>query len=161
MNIKLTAAAVAAVLSMAALTGCGGTSGSSSSGDYCSDLKTASANLADLVKVQNLNQDTFNRLQDAVHNLAGEAPANVKGSWTLFDSQLTFLQNALNDAGLSMDDFGALAAGQTPSGVDAAKLLALTKKLNNFDTAGLNTASTKIQNEAKSDCHVDLSGLNN
>jgi cytochrome c556 len=75
------------------------------------------------------------------------------------DSQLIFLQNAMKDAGLTMDDFASLAKGQTPPNFDTSKLPALEKKLESFDTTGLTAASTKIQTEVKSDCNVDLKNL--
>jgi hypothetical protein len=157
MIIKLTGAAVAAVLSMTALAACGGGSDNASGGSgYCTDLKAAKANLSGLNSVDQLTGEKYQELSDAVHTIAGEAPADVKGSWTLIDNQLTLLQNAMKDAGLSMDDFAKLAQGQNPPNVDPSKLPALLSKLKSFDSTGLDTASTKIQNEVKSECHFDL-----
>jgi hypothetical protein len=91
-----------------------------------------------------------------VHTIAGEAPSDIKPSWTLIDTQFTFLTKTLSDAGVSMDDFAKLAAGQSPSDLDAAKMAELGAKLQQLDTAGLDSASTKIQNQVKSDCNIDL-----
>src|SRR5690348_16611889 len=101
MKIKLMGAAVAAVISMAALSACGGNGSSSSSSGYCDDLKTASTQLSGLNNATDLDQQKFDEIRTAVHTIAGEAPADVKSSWTLVDNQFEFLQNTLKDAGLS------------------------------------------------------------
>jgi hypothetical protein len=157
---KLLGAATAAILTATVLAGCGGDNNSSSGGGYCDDIKSTSTDLKDLGKTDAFTADKFTAITDAVHKIAGEAPSDIKPSWTLIDTQFSFLTKTLADAGVSMDDFSKLASGQTPSGLDPAKMAALGAKLQQFDTAGLDSATTKIQNQVKSDCDIDLDALN-
>jgi hypothetical protein len=153
---KLLGAATAALLTATVLAGCGGDDKGGSSGGYCDDIKSTSSDLKDLGTNDAFTADKFNAIADAVHTIAGEAPSDIKPSWTLIDTQFTFLTKTLSDAGVSMDDFAKLAAGQSPSDLDAAKMAELGAKLQQLDTAGLDSASTKIQNQVKSDCNIDL-----
>jgi hypothetical protein len=152
---KILGAATASVMALGVLAGCGGGS-NNSSGSYCDDIKSTSSQLKGLDSTSDLTADKFNALQTAVHKIAGEAPGDVKGSWASIEGQFTFLQDALDDAGLSIDDFGEMSQGHLPDGVDPSDLAALQKKLSSYDTSGLQSASTKIEDQVKSDCDITL-----
>lgn len=150
---KILGAATAALLTATVLAGCGGSS--SSAGSYCGDLKVASTQLKGL-GASSLAGDNFAAVITAVHKVAGEAPSDIKPSWTLISNEFDALQSAVTSAGLSMSDFGQLASGQTPANVDPAKLAALDKTLQGMNTSGLSAASDKIAAEVKKECSIDL-----
>ncbi|MDX6297219.1 MAG: hypothetical protein QOI51_1076 [Nocardioidaceae bacterium] len=129
--------------------------GGLTSGNYCDDLKSAALALGSLGGSNEFTNDRFNALNSAVHSIADEAPSSIKGSWTLIAAQFDALRQALQEAGLSMDDFSKLSSGQVPS-IDPAKLRVLETKLSSFDSKGVTAASTKISNEVQADCHLNL-----
>lgn len=157
---KILGAAAASVLTLTVMAGCGGGSSHNSSSGYCGDVKDTASKLNGLSDPTSFTDAKYTALTTAVHNLAGEAPTDVKPSWTLIENQFTMLHSALADAGLSMDDFAKLTKGQVPS-LDPSKLQALETKLQSFDTKGLGTAADKIQSEVKSECNIDLNSLSN
>ena len=70
MNFKLTGAVAATILAISGLTACGGSDSSSSSGDYCGDLKSAQSNLSNIGSLDNVTPDKFNAVLDAVKKIA-------------------------------------------------------------------------------------------
>jgi hypothetical protein len=145
------------VLTVAAgvLAGCGSKGGSSSSGDYCSELK------ADKTYFQGLSgtgadagklPEVFQR----IHSLAADAPDNVSDDWKTLDNAVTTLENALKDAGISPSDLASMQAGQMPTGVDPSKLQALIPKLQALNSGDVSTAADNIAKDAKDTCGVEL-----
>lgn len=151
---KIAGVGVASLLSVSALAGCGGSS-SSSSATYCNDVKAASNQFKGL-STADLANGNLADLFAAVHKIAGEAPSDIKASWTVLDTKFGALKAAMAKAGVSLDDFGKLTRGDT-SGIDPTKLAALATFFKNFDTAGIDTATKKITPEVKSECGFDLS----
>lgn len=129
--------------------------GGFTSGNYCGDLKAAALALRSLGGSKEFTNDRFSAINSAVHSIAGEAPSSIKASWTLIATQFDALEQALKDAGLSMNDFSKMSSGQVPS-IDPAKLRVLETKLSSFDSKGLTAATTRISNEVKADCHFNL-----
>lgn len=150
---KMVGIGVAGMMCVTALAACGG-SDNSSSGSYCNDIKSASDQFKGL-STTDLSGDNFTQLNSAVHKIAGEAPGEIKGSWTLLGNQFDALQKAMDDAGLSMDEFNRVTQGDT-SGIDPSKLGTLGKALQNLDTTGVSAATEKIQTQVKNDCDIDL-----
>jgi hypothetical protein len=155
---RILGALTACLLALSVIAGCGGSSNSSSD-NYCNDVKAAGRQLHGLNDPSSLTAATFTSFNRAVHTIAGEAPSDVKGSWTLIGNQLDLLQSAMSDAGLSMNDLGKLMKGQAPPSTDPSKLQALTQKLQSFNETGLDAAGQKIDREVTSECHIDLHAL--
>ena len=156
MNFKLTGAVAATILAISGLTACGGSDSSSSSGDYCGDLKSAQSNLSNIGSLDTVTPDKFNAVLDAVHKIADEAPADIKPSWTLLSSGFDSFKQILADAGLSISDLGDIEKGNLPGNLTIAKAQELAQKLQNIDTSGFSAAQTKIETEVKSKCNIDL-----
>ena len=150
---KISGAGIAVLLCASALAGCGG-SDDSSSGGYCDDIGAARTQFKDLSD-SDITGDNFSAIQDTIHKIADEAPDDVESSWTLLANQFDALQSALDDAGVSMDDFSKITSGDT-SGIDPSKLTDLTTALQNFDTDGIASATTKITTEVKDECDIDM-----
>jgi hypothetical protein len=155
------------VLTTGLVAGCGGggdkdsagqKAGSSGSG-YCADLEAAKADFSTL----NSDSPDFTKLDDAIttfHELAGEAPSAVADDWKTLDNAFTTLEKALDDAGITMADLGAITRGEMPEGMTQADLAALGPKLQstfgNLDQDAVKKAGDNVEKHAKSVCHVDL-----
>ena len=134
--------------------------GSSASGDYCTQLKSAKA---DFDTFESDSPD-FSKFDDAIatfHELADDAPSEVADDWKTLDGALTTMESALEDAGLKLEDLGAISAGQLPEGMTAEELQALGPKLQSsfsgLETDDVKKAGDEIEKHAKSECNVDLS----
>lgn len=150
--MKKTLAFAGVLLVAGSLTACGGDGGSDS--DYCNDLKAAST------KYKDVGSGDVAALEDAFktfHELADEAPSDIKNDWKTFDTALTGLQDALDDAGLKLSDLAELQANKLPAGVDQAKLTELATKVSELGNADFSKASKAIEKHAKDTCKVDLS----
>jgi hypothetical protein len=171
--MRVTVIMSAVVLSAGLLAGCGSgdgddksgadkgdkDKGSSASGDYCTQLKAAKADF------DTFESDTpdFSKFDDAIatfHELADEAPSEVADDWKTLDGALTQMESALEDAGLKLEDLGAITAGQLPEGMTADELQALGPKLQSsfsgLDTDEVKKAGDEIEKHAKAECGVDL-----
>jgi hypothetical protein len=157
MRINVVIGSVALTLAAGMLAACGSSdSGSSSSGDYCSELKADKAFFAgfsgsnpDLSKLD----EAFQRM----HSLADDAPDAVASDWKTLDNAITTLENALKEAGIKPSDLAAMQNGQMPSGVDVSKLQALAPKLQALSSSEVSDAASNISKNAKDECGVDLS----
>jgi hypothetical protein len=134
------------------LSGCG--SGGSSA--YCKELKSDKAyfdsfsgSSPDIGKLD----EAFKRM----HSLADKAPDSVSDDWKVIDNALTTIEKALKEAGVSFEDLAKIQKGQTPTGVNVAKLQALAPKLESLGGAKFTKASKHIEKQAKDTCKVDLS----
>lgn len=154
---KIAGASIAALMCAGTLASCGG-SDDSSSGGYCDDIKAATQQFQDLSD-SDLNGDNLTKIIDAVHTIEGEAPDDIKSSWTFLDTQFDAFQQAIDDAGVSMDDFSQLTTGDT-SGIDPSKLAELQTALEDFDTEGISTESDKITAQVKKECGIDMDANN-
>jgi hypothetical protein len=148
----------ALALSMAAtvLVACGSNGGgSSSAGDYCSELKADKAYFATL----NGSNPDLSRLDEVfqrMHTLADDAPDDVAADWKTLDGAVTTIENALKEAGIKPSDLAAIQKGQMPPGVDMAKLQALAPKLQALNSSDVSAAADRIASNAKDKCGVDL-----
>jgi hypothetical protein len=157
MRINVVIGSMALTLAAGMLAACGSSdSGSSSSGDYCSELKADKAFFAgfsgsnpDLSKLD----EAFQRM----HSLADDAPDAVASDWKTLDNAITTLENALKEAGIKPSDLAAMQNGQMPSGVDVSKLQALAPKLQALSSSEVSDAASNISKNAKDECGVDLS----
>lgn len=134
------------------LTACGGDSDSAA---YCDALKDAKSDFS------TLETGDFGKLDEAIdqlHELAADAPDDVKDDWETVDGALTDLQDAFEEAGLELSDLEGLSNGDIPEGVDMEKLTTLTQDLGSITSDKVQEAGDNIEKHAKDECDVDLSG---
>jgi hypothetical protein len=154
---KLATGMAGALLLLASLTACGGdddggggSSSSSSSGDYCDDLQSAKE------KFESLGDPDSGELGDAIdtlQQLGDEAPDEVAGDWQVLTDGLTKFQDALDEAGVSMDD---LSDPQALKDLDPDTMQNLTEVAQSMSSEDFAAASKNIEDHAKSECDVDL-----
>jgi len=92
----------------------------------------------------------FSVILGVIQRVTAVAPGDIKPSWELLLSTFTGFVNALRAAGVDPDnitDFSKL----TP-----AQLQALEAQSNQLDSTQVNDATTKIDDEVKSKCGIDL-----
>ncbi len=150
--MKTPLALASAALIAATLAGCGGDDGPDS--QYCKDLKAAST------EFDSLSSSDVSKLDEAFktfHELADEAPGEVKDDWTTLDKGITAVETALKDAGLKFSDFAELQEGKMPEGVDVEKLQGLATEFQKLDSAEFDKSSKAIEKHAKDVCKVNLS----
>lgn len=159
--MKIPVMLAGAVLLATSLAACSGSDsdgggGSSASGSYCKDIKAAKStfdslgqgNLADLDK-------GFAQF----HELADEAPDDIKAEWKTLDEAATSIEKGLKSAGIKLSDLAGIQAGKIPPGVDVSKLTTFAADLQKLNTDEFTKARTKIASQAKSSCNVDLGSL--
>ena len=157
--MRTTAIITSVLLSASLVAGCGGGDSSSSSG-YCKDLKAAKADF----ETFDASSPDFSKFDDAIqtfHELADGAPSAVADDWKTLDAALTAMEKALDDAGLKMEDLGAITSGNLPEGMTAEQLQELGPKLqaafSSLQTDDVEKAGKAIEKHAKSACDIDLS----
>ncbi|MGI9086114.1 MAG: hypothetical protein ACR2FE_12655 [Aeromicrobium sp.] len=151
--MKTPLALASAALMAATLAGCGGGDDGPDS-EYCKDLKAAST------EFDSLSSSDVSKLDEAFktfHELADDAPAEVKDDWTTLDKGITDVEKALKDAGLKFSDFAELQKGNMPEGVDVEKLQGLAAEFQKLDSAEFDKSSKAIEKHAKDVCKVNLS----
>lgn len=154
--MKIPMAIASAVLLGGVLTACGGSDGGSTGGggsDYCKDIKGAA------VTFGSLGAGDSASLGDAFatfHKLADEAPGAIKDDWKTLDGAITSVEDALESAGIKMEDFAKLQSGEVPEGVDVTKLTGLAAEFQKLSGAEFEKASKAIETHAKTVCKVDL-----
>lgn len=157
--MKIPLAMASVVLLGGVLTACGGSDGDGggnsggSGSDYCKDIKAAAATFGDL---DSGNTASIGEAFSTFHQLADEAPGAIKDEWKTLDGAITTVEDGLADAGIKVEDLGKLASGQTPEGVDQAKLAGLVATFQKLSSAEFERASKAIETHAKSVCKVDL-----
>ena len=143
-------------LAATVLVGCGSNdSGSSSSGDYCSELK-ADKTYFESLSGSNADLGNLDQVFEKVHSLADNAPDNISADWKTLDDAITTIESALKEAGIKPSDLAKMQNGQVPPGVDISKLQALAPKLQALSSSDVSTAASNIAADAKKTCNVDL-----
>jgi hypothetical protein len=148
------------VLGAGLITGCGSGGGSgsgSSSSAYCSEIKSSAASIKSFTAGS--GTPDFTKLADFIakaHDFADKAPSDIKDDWTVLVGAMDSLTSALSDAGLKLEDLGAMMSGQMPDGVDATKLAGLATKLQAIGSDKVVKAGNAISKQAKDVCKVDL-----
>ncbi|RNL79269.1 hypothetical protein [Nocardioides marmorisolisilvae] len=157
---RFSALTATAVLATGLITGCGSSSGGgsgSSSSDYCKDLKSSAAGIKAFT-ADNATPD-FAKVADFIdnaHGLAKKAPSDIKDDWATMVAAMDALTDALNEAGLKVEDIGTLMTGQLPAGADPSKLAGLTSKLQEIGSDKVQKAGAAIAKQAKDTCKIDL-----
>ena len=151
---RILTAIAAAALGLGLLTACGDDGGGSAGGgDYCDDLKAAKK---ELDSIQGGDFGSLEKTTDAMHDLADEAPDELKDDWETLVEGVDKIVKALKDAGLTDEDMANLQSGQIPDGVDMAALQDLMTEIQALDTEEFSKASEAINKHAKDECGVDL-----
>lgn len=134
----------------------GSTDGSADGADgaYCEALKDARDRLQAL-EGQGGDTASFEQAIGALRSVSDEAPANVAGDWrVLLDGFDTFVQ-ALDEAGVSLED---LSDPQAMSDIKPQELQQLQQKLGSLDSKRFKRAGSSISEHARSECGFDLEG---
>jgi hypothetical protein len=134
----------------------GSTGGSADGADgpYCESLKDARDRLQAL-EGQGGDTASFEQAIGALRSVSDEAPANVAGDWrVLLDGFDTFVQ-ALDEAGVSLED---LSDPQAMSDIKPQELQQLQQKLGSLDSKRFQRAGSSISEHARSECGFDLEG---
>ena len=142
----------AATLMSGMLTACGG-GGSGDTDAYCDSIEDAKSD------IESLDTGDFGNLEkafDRFHEIAGEAPDDVKADWEVLDGAFQDMQQALEDAGLKISDLEGITSGQIPEGLDQAKLTQLAEDMQAVGSEEVQDAANNIEKHAKDECDVDL-----
>ena len=142
--------ALLGVMTIFVLTAC---SGDGPDSDYCKDLEAAKPSL------ESLKTTGAAQLQDVfkvTHQLADEAPGDVKDAWETYDAAITNIEKALKDAGVGPEELVALQRGEVPEGVDQKKLRGLPTTFQKLDSPEVEKASNVIAKHAKDVCKLSF-----
>ncbi len=139
--------------------GDGGTDSVTNQGaDYCEQVQSLKDDSNDL-DFTAMGEDTFDGFRGAVGDIADSAPSDIQDEWSTLGTTLDEFQTILTDAGLTFDDFQALAEDPTnlPEDVDMAKLQEVGTKMGDVVSQGdLQAATESIVTEVKTECDIDL-----
>jgi len=127
----------------------------SGAGAYCSELKSDKAYFQSLSG----SDPDLARLDQAftkMHSLAKASPPAVAKPWATLDGAVTAIEDALDEAGITVDDLVAMQGGDLPADVDLDKLTALAPKMEALGGKEVEEAADKIEDHAKDECGVDL-----
>jgi len=143
-----------AVTTATLVVGCGGSDGSSAPdpGGYCADLQSAKDEFTGLLDNQ-IGQDTFDSLRHDLPTLTAEAPAALTGDWATFSSAVERFADAMDKAGLTMDDMRDMGTGDMPGGMDMKTAMETAAALG---SSTVSTAVSRIVSNAAKTCQVDL-----
>ena len=131
------------------------TAATSSSGDYCDELK-ADKTYFESLSGSNADLGNLDQVFEKVHALADHAPDNISADWKTLDDAITTIETALSDAGIKASDLAAMQKGQIPQGADLSKLQELAPKLQSLNSSEVSDAANNIADDAKKNCDVDL-----
>ena len=137
----------AVVLAAGTLGGCG-----SSTEDYCNSFEDAQNEFSSLGSDFSEFGDVIDRLRD----IGGGAPDEVSGDWDVLIDSFDGMEQSLEDAGLSFDDLGTLAAGEPPEGVDVEDMAAVTEAFTSLSSDEVTEASDNIFTHAEEECGITL-----
>lgn len=151
--LRIAGAASVAILSLGALSACGDDGGTSGSGGYCDDVRSAAESFLGLDDAA-ISQETFDGLLGALHTISDEAPSDVKDDWATFSAAADSFNAALDKAGMSMDDVQGMHHGPS-SGPQMQAVMQAAASLGSIKVANARAAISK---QANSECDVDLSG---
>ena len=142
-------ALVGALLIGTSLTACGGGDG----GAYCDDLQSAATTFED---VDSGSVEKLDGAFDTFHQLAEEAPDDIKDDWKVIDDAISGVETALSDAGLSFSDLPKIQAGEMPDGADPTKLQGLSSSFTALSDEKFAEASQAIDEHATDVCEIEL-----
>jgi hypothetical protein len=146
-----------AVLLVGSVAACGddssnGDGESNDAGSYCDDLKDAKEEFASLEGEDAdpaVLEDAFSTMQ----KLGDEAPDEVAADWDVLTEGFDKIQQALDDAGIGLEDLDDPDALAT---MDPAAAQKLTQVFSSLDGDEFSGAADAITKHAKDECDVDL-----
>lgn len=121
-------------------------------GEYCDELRSVKDRMEDLGG-PSADIGEFEQVVSDLRELADVAPSDVEDDWQVLIGGFDTLQQALDDAGLSMGD---LANPDSMQGLDPKALRQLTQQLQSLDSKKFEQASTTISQHAESECGFAL-----
>jgi len=145
--MRYAAAALALVLTAAALAGCG-----DRYSGYCSSVSDHQEQLA-----QTLGQGGGAALFQALPTLTDlrdKAPADIRGDWDQLVTSIQGLQSALQAAGVDPSTYDRK---HPPAGVTAAQKAQIDAAARALGGADTTAAAERIQDEVRDVCHTPLS----
>jgi hypothetical protein len=145
---RLTTPLAAIALGASLLTACSGGSDS-----YCDTLNDSEST------IDRLDEGDFSvmgDLVDQIEQITDEAPDEVKEDWEVLRSSYTSLIDALEEAGVSVDEFAAAVSGEVPEDVDMEALSGVLENVQALDTDRLEEAQEAIKQHAKDECNIEL-----
>lgn len=142
-------ALVTAVLIGSTLAACGG----GPDGAYCDDLTSAASAFED---IDGGDVAKLDGAFDTFHDLAAEAPEDIKDDWKVVDDAISGVEKALADADLKFSDLPQVQAGELPEGADATKLQGLSTSFSALSDEKFVEASTAIDTHATDVCELEL-----
>ena len=122
-------------------------------------MTTATTSRTAKKEVDALKGGDFSNLEqttDQMHELADEAPDEIKDDWEILADGVDKLVEALKKAGLDDEDIATLQSGQIPDGVDMDALQAVMTEIKALGSEEFQKASDNINKHAKDECGVDL-----
>lgn len=152
-----------AVVLCATLASCGdddkgGDGGSASGASYCDQISSIKDNFED-IDFSTLSDSTFDDMQSAFSSLEAAAPDDVKDEWATLGDTFDRFQQALDDAGISLDDLKAMSEDPSaiPEDIDLQALQQLGTEMNAIaEDNDLQAATDAISKEVKDECGIDL-----
>lgn len=146
---KTPLALVTAVLIGSTLAACGG----GGDGAYCDDLTSAASAFED---IDGGDVAKLDGAFDTFHDLAAEAPEDIKDDWKVVDDAISGVEKALAEADLKFSDLSQVQAGELPEGADATKLQGLSTSFSALSDEKFVEASKAIDKHATDVCELEL-----
>jgi hypothetical protein len=146
--------AAAALVTMATLAGCGGGSSSTSSGGYCTDVKTVQTAFANL-QTFSLSQDSFATLVSTLPRIQRLAPVAVRDDWTTVANGVTTFNDALKKSGMTLDQAAKMGDGNMP-GMDMSQMEPLMIAADSISARTFTLAADAIEKEVRTACNLDI-----
>jgi hypothetical protein len=128
------------------------TDDSGGGGDYCDALRSAKDKLDDF-EGDDADIGQFDEVVVELRGIGAEAPSEVADDWEVLLGGFDKLQQALDDAGLTLED---LADPKAMNELDPQVLQQLTDELESLDSKQFEQAGNDIARHAKAECGFKL-----
>ncbi|HLK94827.1 MAG TPA: hypothetical protein VK365_03720 [Nocardioidaceae bacterium] len=125
-----------------------------SGGAYCASLKDARDRLQAL-EGQGGGTADFEEAIGALRDISEQAPASVAGDWRILIGGFDTLVQALDEAGLSLED---LSDPEAMGDIDPQELQQLQDQIGSLDSKKFQQAADSISSHARSECGFTLEG---
>jgi hypothetical protein len=157
-QVPLTLAGIVLIgTSVVACSGSDGGGGDGGAGStYCQDIASAKP-IFEALSSGDLSQ--LEKGFTTFHELADEAPSDLKDEWKTLDKAATTIEGAIKEAGLKYDDLAGIQSGKIPEDVDMTKLAGFASDLQKLNSSDFADARTAISQHAKDTCDVSLGAL--
>lgn len=142
---RLVATAACAILSIGMLTACGG-----GNDEYCSAVKDTKKSVGGINGSDATSAD-FKKATNSINDIADKAPDSVKDDWKTIGKTLQKVLDAVDDAGLKIEDLQDPAKAKD---IDPSKLKKISEAAK--DMSKVNDAQDKVTKEVKKDCDIKL-----